>query len=200
MRKQAQEAEQLLSELIGVSVPSSTSVSNLSSNIQEYYQLPIRVGVEGKPLDEGNDKPWFVGYFSPTMKTESHPTGHQGIDQKSSKGTPIHPIASGEILETGVGEKSGNYIKISHENGKITSFYAHLETIKVQKGEEVNQKTEIGTVGDTGNAKGRGAHLHFEVKVNGANVDPLSVMGKVVGSVTKSANLEKLLGYFWRLG
>jgi murein DD-endopeptidase MepM/ murein hydrolase activator NlpD len=79
--------------------------------------------------------------------------------------------------------KGGKNIKIAHEAEQVVSYYAHLNSISVSNGQEVSQSTVIGTVGDSGNAKGRGAHLHYEVKINGNHVDPLSITGKTVGSL-----------------
>jgi len=65
----------------------------------------------------------------------------------------------------------GNLVVIAHRAG-MTSWYAHLSTISVRPGQCVVAGTPIGTVGSTGNSTG--PHLHFELRLNGAPIDPLS--------------------------
>lgn len=181
-------ADSLIESLLGTKVPTSAT-DNIESGVHETYQLPVQVGQAGEPLAQG-DKPWIVGTFSPGVATDkNHPKGHNGVDLKAARGTPVHPIASGVVKEVGSGGVSGNFVMCLHEEGQVQSFYGHLDSIKATKGQAVNQSSVIGTVGDTGNAKGRGAHLHYEVKVNGALVNPLSIPGKQVGSLAKKASL-----------
>ncbi len=177
-------ADDLIETFLGKSAPEE----NLEFSVVENYKLPVQVGQKGQALNRG-DRPWIVGTFSPGVATDvNHPKGHNGVDLKAVQGTPVYPIASGIVKETGVGNISGNYVACLHENGHVQSFYGHLESIRVNKGQRVTQSTVIGTVGETGNAKGRGAHLHYEVKVNGSLINPLGISGKPVGSLSKKAS------------
>lgn len=184
-------ADDLIETFLGqsASAPSKKSKDDLDFSSSETYKLPVQIGRSGQSLSKG-DKPWIVGHFSPGVATDkNHPRGHNGVDLKAAFGIPVYPIASGIVKEVGIGNISGNYVSCLHENGKVQSFYGHLESVKVGKGQMVTQSTIIGTVGDTGNAKGRGAHLHYEVKVNGTLVNPLGISGKSVGSLSKRAEL-----------
>lgn len=183
-------ADDLIETFLGqsASMPSKKSKDDLDLSSGETYKLPVQVGRSGQALSKG-DKPWIVGHFSPNAPTDKNHKFHNGVDLKADFGIPVYPIASGIVKEVGVGNISGNYVSCLHENGKVQSFYGHLESVKVGKGQMVTQSTIIGTVGDTGNAKGRGAHLHYEVKVNGALVNPLGISGKSVGSLSKRAKL-----------
>jgi murein DD-endopeptidase MepM/ murein hydrolase activator NlpD len=67
----------------------------------------------------------------------------------------------------------GNLITIAHPDG-VRTLYAHLSTIRVHVGEWVAGGTIVGRVGSTGDATG--PHLHFEVRVHGAEVDPLGAL------------------------
>lgn len=203
---EAEEADRIIETLLQDNVSSpkfetSVETNNISSVSEERYQLPVRVGKSGKSIDKG-DKPWIVGHFSPGVQTDvNHPTGHNGVDLKADEGTPVFPIASGVITQVGTGKISGNYIKVSHEDGKVISYYGHMLKYEGSVGQEVTQKSTIGYVGSTGNAIGRGAHLHFEIKINGKLIDPFSVIGKNVGSLSKKAelieNIEKLANKFY---
>lgn len=170
------------------------------NSVSETYQLPVQVGRAGQPLSRG-DSPWLVGLFSPGVATDkNHPQGHNGVDLKAGRGTPVYPIASGVVKEVGSSTKSGNYVTCLHENGGVQSFYAHLDSINVRKDQKIDRSTSIGSVGDSGNAKGRGAHLHYEVKINGSLTNPLGISGKPVGSLSRRAqlfaNIQKIADKF----
>ncbi|HZR90919.1 MAG TPA: peptidoglycan DD-metalloendopeptidase family protein [Gaiellaceae bacterium] len=98
---------------------------------------------------------------------------HEGIDIGAGDGTPIHAAAAGRVVYAGWMEGYGNLVAIDHGNG-LSTAYAHQERIVVSLGEEVSQGQVIGYVGCTGRCFG--PHLHFEVRVNGAPVDPLGYL------------------------
>ena len=82
--------------------------------------------------------------------------------------------AAGTVVVAGrVDGGYGKAIVIAHSQG-VTTLYAHLSAILVRTGEHVAGDETIGLVGSTGNADG--PHLHFEVRVRGAAVDPLSAL------------------------
>lgn len=97
--------------------------------------------------------------------------GHYGIDISAVEGAPIYAAASGVVTKALSGWNSGygNYIVIDHCNGYST-LYAHLSAINVSSGMVVGRGTVIGASGNTGNSFG--AHLHFEVRLNGSFVNP----------------------------
>lgn len=94
---------------------------------------------------------------------------HSGIDIGANEGTPVHAALDGTVTETGLGQLSGNYIKIDHGDGKET-LYCHLSAFNVGQGVKVRKGDVIGFVGQTGLATG--PHLHFEVRISGEKVDP----------------------------
>jgi murein DD-endopeptidase MepM/ murein hydrolase activator NlpD len=98
---------------------------------------------------------------------------HEGIDIGVPYGTPIHAAASGRVLYCGWEEGYGNLTVIDHGNGLATA-YGHQSSIAVSCGQDVSQGQVIGYVGCTGHCTG--PHLHFEVRVNGAPVDPLGYL------------------------
>ena len=97
---------------------------------------------------------------------------HGGIDIGAASGTPIMAYASGTIVQNVAWNKSaGNYIKIDHGNG-VASRYLHMvEPSPLAVGTVVQAGQQVGKVGNTG--VGTGAHLHFEIHINGEKVDPL---------------------------
>jgi murein DD-endopeptidase MepM/ murein hydrolase activator NlpD len=97
---------------------------------------------------------------------------HEGIDIGVGSGTPIRAVAGGTVIYAGWMGGYGNLTIIDHGNGLATA-YAHQSAFAVGGG-AVSQGTVIGYVGTTGNSTG--AHLHFEVRVNGSPVDPLGYL------------------------
>lgn len=96
---------------------------------------------------------------------------HEGIDMAGPVGTPIHVTGDGVVTFAGRSGAYGNLIKIRHELGTETR-YAHLSRIHVKVGDRVSQGDRIGDMGNTG--RSTGPHLHYEVRMNGRAVDPMS--------------------------
>lgn len=96
---------------------------------------------------------------------------HTGLDIDGNSGDPVWAAKDGTVLEAGYNGSYGNDIVISHGNG-LKTRYSHLKSISVSAGDEVTIGQQIGTEGSTGNSTG--AHLHFEVIVNGDSVNPLN--------------------------
>ncbi|WP_147614554.1 M23 family metallopeptidase [Treponema pectinovorum] len=94
---------------------------------------------------------------------------HSGIDLASPEGADVFACKSGEISQTGFNLTYGNYIIITHYNS-MTSVYAHLSKILVEKGQKINAGSLIGKVGSTGASTG--SHLHFELRKNGSPTNP----------------------------
>ena len=97
---------------------------------------------------------------------------HEGIDIAVGSGTPIAAAAAGVVIYAGWMSGYGNLIIIDHGGGLATA-YAHQSGFAVGSG-PVSQGQTIGYVGCTGHCFG--PHLHFEVRVNGAPVDPLGYL------------------------
>jgi murein DD-endopeptidase MepM/ murein hydrolase activator NlpD len=98
---------------------------------------------------------------------------HEGIDIGVGTGTPIHAAASGRVVYAGWMSGYGNLVAIDHGRG-LSTAYGHQSRIAVSLGQTVAQGQVIGYVGCTGHCFG--PHLHFEVRVNGTPVDPLSYL------------------------
>lgn len=109
---------------------------------------------------------------------------HQGEDITAScseviiatkAGTAIEVVSDCTVGNTSCGSGWGNHVTIDHGGGVITN-YAHMATGSptVREGDTVKQGQKIGLVGTTGSSTG--CHLHFEVKINGEYVDPMSYL------------------------
>ncbi len=97
---------------------------------------------------------------------------HAGVDFPAESGTPVGAARGGRVVFAGpTGSGWGNLVVLAHGSG-VRTKYAHLARIDVRVGARVGGGSTIGLVGTTGASTG--PHLHFEVLVRGANVDPLA--------------------------
>ena len=96
---------------------------------------------------------------------------HAGIDIVADMGTPVHAAASGRVTWVGVRPGWGLLVTLANAHD-VRTMYAHLSRTYVSLGQKVETGQQLGLVGMTGDATG--PHLHFEVRVRGAAVDPLS--------------------------
>ena len=96
---------------------------------------------------------------------------HTGVDFVAAVGTIVGSAAAGQVSVATWDPSYGNWIEINHGGG-YRSRYAHLNEIWVREGEWLASNAYIGTVGNTGNSSG--AHLHFEIIIDGQTVNPLA--------------------------
>jgi murein DD-endopeptidase MepM/ murein hydrolase activator NlpD len=99
---------------------------------------------------------------------------HDGIDLAAPAGTPVRTAAEGSVLFAGPQQGYGLLVIIEHAHGLVT-VYAHNRDLRVRTGQQVRDGQVIATVGESG--KTSGPHLHFEVRQDGAPVDPLDILG-----------------------
>ena len=95
---------------------------------------------------------------------------HAGTDFAGPVGTPIYATADGVVVHAGWSSGYGRLIKIQHEFG-IETRYAHLNAMRVSVGQRVSRGQRIGDMGNSG--RSTGPHLHYEVRVGGAPVNPM---------------------------
>ena len=106
-------------------------------------------------------------YFGEVRSFDSRP--HKGNDYAAPTGTPTYAAAAGTVITAGW----SNRVVISHGNGLVTK-YMHHSSICVSAGQRVAKGQQIGYVGSTGYSTG--AHLHFQVELNGTPVNPNNYM------------------------
>lgn len=182
------ELEAREAELDAVRAQKQGALSEVEENIQELHgdlsdlqgqiEAQIRAAQQpaGQPMPGPMPGPSPSGYIWPLSGPVTSPFGprwgrmHEGIDISVSVGTPIYAVASGRTLLAAYTGGYGNYTCVDH-GGHISSCYAHQNGFATSVGESVTQGQIIGYSGNTGNSTG--PHLHFEIRVNGAAVDPL---------------------------
>ena len=126
-----------------------------------------------------------TGFFTNPCPTATSSSGfgyrtfdnsfHKGLDMAAPEGTPYYAADSGTVMyatnDGGYNGGAGNWVVISHGNGIVTK-YMHSSATYVQPGDFVERGQNIGAVGNTGNSFG--AHLHFQVEIDGVAVNPLN--------------------------
>lgn len=137
-------------------------ISALGNTANASVLMPILFGVGAKDISPNFGDP------------RSGNRTHEGEDIMAVKGTPIVSPTPAVVLHTGVGDTEGNYVYTANPGGE-TFVYMHLDHIGegVVSGLVLKQGSLIGYVGNTGNASGGPAHLHFEIyNSSGTPVDP----------------------------
>ena len=116
-----------------------------------------------------------------TQFAEPDPWGipHRGTDFAAPGGTPIYAVANGVVSAARTMNSYGNCVQVSHgtadDGHRYDSLYAHMSSVTVAEGTAVQKGDLLGYVGNTGNVYGAGGgyHLHLELRVDGARVNPL---------------------------
>jgi murein DD-endopeptidase MepM/ murein hydrolase activator NlpD len=120
--------------------------------------VPMVLPVEG----------WITQQF--TEDTTQGGSVHPGIDIAAAEGMMIKAPAAGTVMDVEADQYYGNLIGIKHNNGLITR-YGHCAKVLVVKNEKVERGQTIALVGNTGHSTA--PHLHYEIIMNGKNVNPL---------------------------
>ena len=104
---------------------------------------------------------------------------HDGLDFSGQRGSPVRPVQAGVVVDVGRDARSGNYVKVKHADGRVSS-YSHFDDVMVSRGQQVGAGDALGTLGQDGNvraADGRGV-LHFKMRdAKGRVVDPSPFFG-----------------------
>ena len=123
--------------------------------------LPLGIPLKNYELSSG---------FGSRVDPINHdPAFHAGIDMEAPYRSDVYGTGVGTVIFAGSIAGYGRIVEIDHGYGVVTR-YAHLHRILVAKGENVGLHTVIGEVGSTG--RSTGPHLHYEIRVGGAAVDP----------------------------
>lgn len=162
--REASDIRQLTSYLDGSVQPLEQIAKMLESQGTLFSDIP-----SVWPLKGG------IGHISSAFGQTTHPFTkqwyiHKGLDFSTWRsGDPIIATANGQVVTVTFDSGFGNYVIIKHKHGFYTR-YAHMNSVRVKKGQYVSQGDVIGTVGNTGLSTG--PHLHYEVHIGSDVVDP----------------------------
>ena len=183
----------------GSSAAASTAPGPVTGSSEESPERPAPVA-RRDPHGPGRIESSVLGALPPTAAVRQAPVGsvrrsplqwplrgvlyarfgkkgrspHDGIDLAAPAGTPVRTAGEGSVLFAGPQQGYGLLVIIEHAHGMVT-VYAHNRDLRVKTGQAVREGQVIATVGESG--KTSGPHLHFEVRQDGAPVDPLDFLG-----------------------
>ena len=147
--------------------PSDITVDRANSILAQLDRLNIyRIAAEKAPFSmplKGSFR--FTSGYGPRWGQM-----HRGTDFAARSGTPIYATADGVVARAEWWGGYGRVVYIKHAFG-IETRYAHLAKIRVKKGQRVSRGQKIGDMGNSG--KSTGTHLHYEVRVDGKDVNPM---------------------------
>jgi murein DD-endopeptidase MepM/ murein hydrolase activator NlpD len=152
-------------------------IGDIQGQIQA--QIQAASSTSTAPLPAGPIQGGSGGWIWPVNGPVTSPYGprwgrmHEGVDIAVPAGTPIRAANSGKVILAAPTGGYGNYTCIDHGSG-LSSCYAHQSSYATSVGASVSQGDVIGYVGCTGSCFGD--HLHFEIRINGAAVDPLGYL------------------------
>lgn len=162
----------------------STKIRALDNERVEELPIPILFGVTLKQI--------FPNFGDPR---DDGDRTHQGLDIMAPKGAPIVSPTEAVVIRTGEGESSGKTVTTANPGGE-TFVYMHLSDILVTAGTVLHEGDLIGLVGNTGNASGGLAHLHFEVRGEGrVAMDPYPRISREFSLEEKVDFLAKAMGH-----
>lgn len=147
---------------VGLSLPALALKTGLTGLAPQQWHAPLATGRVGS---------WFgeVHRFR-----QNKP--HGGLDFIAPVGSPVLSIAAGKVLLTGAGSlhpNLGNVVLVDHGGG-YQSMYAHLGSVSVQPGQQVQPGQSVGTLGNSGRTTG--PHLHLELIQAGERIDPANLL------------------------
>jgi murein DD-endopeptidase MepM/ murein hydrolase activator NlpD len=143
------------------------ALTNLQAYEIEQRKLPVVLPCLG------NITSYFGGRENPFWGKSSET--HEGVDIANIQGTSIKAAGDGVVTFSGWKSGYGNVIIINHGNG-YESFYGHNSKLKVSEGTQVKRGDLIALMGSTG--RSTGTHCHFEVRFNGAPMDPFKLINQ----------------------
>ena len=133
---------------------------------------PFVLPVDGRPTSNFGTRSYYNG---------QRRSPHAGVDFVGATGTPVRAANHGRVVVAAPMYFTGNTIVVDYGD-RLFSVFAHLSELHVKAGDAVEPTTIVGLVGATGRVTG--PHLHWSVRLNGARVDPLSL-------VAATANAER---------
>jgi murein DD-endopeptidase MepM/ murein hydrolase activator NlpD len=160
-----QELQQALDDLERLSNQRTDVMTVIESRLfeQKIKKLMVPTELPVKDANLGSSFGWRIDPIT------GHSALHTGLDFAAETGTPILAAAGGVVVTQEFHPQYGNMLEVDHGNDLITR-YAHSSRVLVKKGDLIKRGQKIAEVGTTG--RSTGAHLHFEVLVQGVPQDP----------------------------
>ena len=178
-------------------LPSQIQLANIAKD-DDFKNIMVNLAEHRAALRKIPFKPpMLYFYISSDYGNRKHPkTGkvsfHHGVDLAGTWQENVRVTAPGTVIYAGTEGSFGKVVRVEHDFGIVTT-YAHLARITVRLGDYIGENHVIGKMGNTG--RSAGAHLHYEVRVNGKSIDPVKFMTvgrqiSVAGELRQSSLVE----------
>lgn len=133
-----------------------------------------------------------VGHLTGTFGERMDPFSgegafHTGVDISAQYGDAVRVTADGVVIEAGDHAGYGRLVVVDHGFG-VTTWYGHLSSLAVHPGEQLRRGDTIGNVGVSG--RSTGPHVHYEVRINGAPVNPMRYLRQATVTASASSNAD----------
>ncbi|MDX2377603.1 M23 family metallopeptidase [Microbacterium sp. LRZ72] len=160
--------------LVGITAALAGNGTSAAQTDSVDSRIPAVVGEWGYPYAGGYTKGRGYGYH-PVRGCAYCPADHKGYDLSQGCGASIFAAGPGVVTTAGSMGQFGNSVVVDHGDG-VETIYAHLQwgSLAVTKNEQVSAGTRLGAEGTTGLSYG--CHLHFELRIGGARLDPAPFM------------------------
>ncbi len=177
---QTQQSEKKFQSLIDDIKQEQVAVNAQVANLERQLRAELEKRGDNEKFNSFGDVAFIhpvgsypiTAYFHDPEYPYRHLFEHSGVDYATPMGTPVKAVETGYVAKVSYGTKwYGNYIMIIHNNS-FSTLYAHLNSASVQADQYVARGQVIGYTGNSGFSSG--PHLHFEVRLNGIPVNPLS--------------------------
>lgn len=157
-------------------------IDRLDDDVVEDLHVPVLLGVSLSDITPNFGDPRGGGTRE-----------HEGLDMLAPDGAPIVSPTEAVVIRVGDGDSSGKYVSTANPGGE-TFVYMHLADIAdIEEGDELDAGDPIGFVGNTGNASGGLAHLHFEIRDGREALDPFDRLTKVFSLEEQMDTLNAIL-------
>lgn len=167
LKDRQEDLEKLVRKLDAEEASIEARIRAFQSSRRGPSALPPFTGRLGRPVNAGITSGFGVR-FHPILKRQRM---HTGVDFGAPSGAPIYAAADGVVITATYLSGYGNTVMIDH-GGNLSTLYGHCSRLMVGSGQTVKKGQVIAAVGSTGLSTG--PHLHFEVRINGRPVNPLS--------------------------
>lgn len=162
------------SDAAGSSLHADMFAEALADAVAQSGEMKLNTMPAPVPAESSRGPGHVTSGFGARIDPITHqPSMHGGVDLAGKEGSPIVAAQGGVVKRAGERGGYGNAVEIDHGGG-VTTLYAHASALTVKEGDVVQPGQTIAKVGHTG--RSTGDHLHFELRVNGKQVDPMRAL------------------------
>ncbi len=156
----------------GANIPYVDQVAELDQQMERL--LTLQTALAALPLTAPLDAYWISSYYGKRRDPYNGRWAmHEGLDLAAQAGSPVQAAAPGTVAFAGWKSGYGRLVIVDHGYG-VRTYYGHLKSISVKKGQEIGHRARVGEVGSTG--RSTGPHVHYEIRMDEEPMDPMNFL------------------------